>query len=236
MSLKKTSEAEFDAFADNYSDELHKGLSLTGENKEYFAEKRIQWLIGCLKKHNFLQPKKILDFGCGDGGSVPFLNDAFQPARIVGVDISEKSIEIAKKKYSGINAEFYTIKNFPPKAEFDMAFCNGVFHHIPLAERQTAVNYVFQSLQAYGLFAFWENNPWNPGTRYVMSRIPFDKDAITLSFLEAKTLLAKSGFETLESNFLFFFPAIFGRLRFVERYLSNIPFGGQYMILGRKGK
>ena len=40
------------------------------------------------------------------------------------------------------------------------------------------------ALRPGGLFAFWENNPWNPGTRLVMSRIPFDRDAITLSALE----------------------------------------------------
>ena len=229
-------EAEFDAFAEDYDEQLQKGLSVTGENKEYFAENRIQWLIGCIKKHSISQPKIILDFGCGDGGSIPFLTQAFQPNKLVGVDVSKKSLEVARKKYFDTNAEFHAIEDFPPKAQFQMAFCNGVFHHIPLAERQEAVNYVFQSLQKNGLFAFWENNPWNPGTRYVMSRTPFDKDAVMLSFLEAKSMLTKSGFEVLESNFLFFFPNMLRKFRFMEPYLFNLPFGGQYMVLGRKRK
>jgi len=38
------------------------------------------------------------------------------------------------------------------------------------------------------------NNPWNPGTRYVMSRCEFDEDAITLSPPQCRKLLRSSGF------------------------------------------
>jgi hypothetical protein len=37
-----------------------------------------------------------------------------------------------------------------------------------------------------------ENNPWNPGTRYVMSRIPFDRDAIPLTPSAARHLLKRA--------------------------------------------
>lgn len=236
MNSKETIEAEFDAFALDYDAQLQKGLSVTGENKEYFAERRIEWLISRIKKYNVSLPKKILDFGCGDGGSIPFLNRAFQPDKMIGVDVSRKSLEVARQKYPFQNVKFHAIEDFRPKAEFQMAFCNGVFHHIPPAERRKAVEYVFEALQANGIFAFWENNPWNPGTRYVMSRTAFDKDAIVLSFLESKSLLSNAGFEILESNFLFFFPNMLRQLRFLEPYLSGVPVGGQYMVLGRKRK
>ena len=32
-----------------------------------------------------------------------------------------------------------------------------------------------------GVLALFENNPWNPGTRLVMKRIPFDRNAQTIS-------------------------------------------------------
>ena len=63
----------------------------------------------------------------------------------------------------------------------NLAYCNGVFHHIPLVERSAAVACVNRALRAGGLFALWENNPWNPGTRYVMAHCDFDRDAITLT-------------------------------------------------------
>ena len=118
--------------------------------------------------------------------------------------------------------------------EMDLAFCNGVFHHIPLAERADAVRWVHQSLRPKGFFAFWENNPWNPGTRYVMSRIPFDRDAITLSPPESRRLLSAGGFEILRTDFLFFFPRWLGWLRRIEPRLTGLPLGAQYLVLTRK--
>ncbi len=116
----------------------------------------------------------------------------------------------------------------------DMAFCNGVFHHIPLAERADAVASVFQALRPGGLFAFWENNPWNPGTRYVMSRIPFDRNAITLPPPEARRLLRSGGFHVLRSDFLFYFPRALAALRIMEPVLRKLPLGAQYLVLCRK--
>jgi SAM-dependent methyltransferase len=123
---------------------------------------------------------------------------------------------------------------YQPSEEIDLAFCNGVFHHIPLSERAAAVNYVYRSLQPGGLFALWENNPWNPGTRYVMSRIPFDHDAITLTPPEARRLVQAGGFEILQMDFLFIFPKMLRWFRWIEPLVSRLPLGAQYQILCRK--
>jgi SAM-dependent methyltransferase len=60
-------------------------------------------------------------------------------------------------------ASFFTLSGYQPAGQADLAFCNGVFHHIPLEERAEAVAYVYRSLRPGGLFAFWENNPVEPG-------------------------------------------------------------------------
>ena len=80
----------------------------------------------------------------------------------------------------------------------------------------------------------WENNPWNPGTRYVMSRIPFDLDAITLTAPEARCLLEAGGFEVIRTDFLFIFPRILSWFRGIEPLVSRLPIGGQYQLLCRK--
>ena len=105
---------------------------------------------------------------------------------------------------------------------------------IPVQERPAVINYISRSLGPGGLFALWENNPWNPGARIVMKRIPFDRDAIMLSALEAKRLLRDAGFEILRVDFLFIFPRALGWLRWLEPPLSRLPFGAQYQVLGRK--
>ena len=106
--------------------------------------------------------------------------------------------------------------HYQPSGQIDLAFRNGVFHHIPVSEQGIAVDYVYRSLRPGGLFSFWENNPWNPDTRYVMSRIPFDRDAITLTAPEAGGLLRSRGFEILQTHFLFIFPRMLRCLRGID--------------------
>lgn len=226
--------AEFDQYAVNYEDALNKGIAVSGESKEFFAEERLQWLKKVLGE-NLPASIDVLDFGCGTGTAAPPIREIFSPKRIVGVDPSLASIEEARKLY-GAYAEFGTNDSLTPDSSFDLAYCNGVFHHIPLAERDSAVAYVLNSLKPGGYFGFWENNPWNPGTRYVMSRIPFDRDAITLTTIEAKGLLQKNGFTVISTTYRFVFPKFLSPLRVMEDSLSRAPLGAQYLVLCRKDK
>ena len=79
-------------------------------------------------------------------------------------------------------------------------------------------------------------NPWNPGTRLVMRRIPFDRDAKLLSPPHARELLTRAGFNVLRTDFLFLFPRVLSALRPPEGRLARFPVGAQYMVLCRKGK
>jgi hypothetical protein len=97
-----------------------------------------------------------------------------------------------------------------------------------------ALSYLHRSLSDGGYFGFWENNPWNPGTRLVMRRILFDRDARLLSPSAARTLLEHAGFEILGTDFLFIFPRVLAALRSLEARLTRIPAGAQYMVLCRK--
>jgi len=223
----------FDEYAENYDDALNQGLAATGEDKDYFARGRIRWLARCLHALSE-QPKLLMDYGCGDGSSAPLFVDLIKPESLIGLDTSHKSLEIAKQTYGGDLSSFVSIAQYQPRAEVDLAYCNGVFHHIPLQERASATNYIWRSLRPGGLFALWENNPWNPGTRYVMSQIPFDRDAVTLTPPEARSLLQKGGFQVLRTDSLFFFPRQLKWLRSLELYLSRLPLGGQYQVLCRK--
>jgi SAM-dependent methyltransferase len=223
----------FDEYADNYDAALEEGLSATGENKVYFAKGRIDWLAGRVRALGFT-PRSILDFGCGTGSATPYLLGVAGAESSLGVDISPKSLETARRVHGSERARFALVDPAEPNGGFDLAFCNGVFHHIPVAERGLACDYVFRSLRPGGLFAFWENNPWNPGTRFVMARCPFDQDAITLSPPSARSLLAAQGFEVVRTDYLFIFPRALRMLRWIEPNVSRLPLGAQYQILCRK--
>jgi SAM-dependent methyltransferase len=231
--MTEDSHKPFDVYADDYDVALARGISVSGEKKDHFAQCRIEWLRDCLKL--FSAPVTVLmDFGCGTGSTSRLFFDILGVEHFVGTDQSPKCLEVAKREHGSERAQFLLFDDYQPCSQFDLVFCNGVFHHIPPAERGEAIDYVLRSLRPGGLFAFWENNPWNPGTRYVMSRIPFDRDAVTLSFPEARQLLRVRGFEILRTDFLFIFPRILHWCRWVEPFCSRLPLGAQYQVLCRK--
>ena len=223
-------EDTFDRYASSYDEALEKGICVSGENKLYFAERRIQWLAAQLERRKS-PVKQILDFGCGTGSATPYLAKYFSPEKIVGVDSSAGSISVARSEHSRYPAEFGVPSDYPPRGSFDLVFCNGVFHHIPATQRTGVLEYIRASLRPSGFFALWENNPLNPGTRYIMSRIPFDRDAETLLPWEARKMVLSAGFTAPKIDFLFIFPRMFKVLRPLEPVLSCLPVGAQYQVL-----
>ena len=224
------SPAEFDRFARSYEQDLARSLAATGESREYYAVKRIDWTARCVTRlgHSI---KRILDYGCGDGANVPMLSARFQAEHVLGVDLSSESIAIARQANAREGLQFLCTSDWNPDPSFDLAFTNGVFHHIPPSERPACLQTIRRALKPGGLFAFWENNPWNPGTQYVMSRCTFDEHAIKISPREAKRMLSSAGFRILRTDFLFYFPRQLSFLRPAESWLRALPFGGQYLIL-----
>jgi SAM-dependent methyltransferase len=220
--------ADFDRYATSYDTALSHALTVSGESKEYFARARIIYLKGCLDTLN-IPVKSVLDFGCGVGSGSKLLGELLGATHVLGVDVSARSIEAARQ--SNPDARFLTLDEYMPSAEADLVFCNGVFHHIPPRERLDAIGVVFRALRREGLFAFWENNPWNPGARYVMSRCEFDRDAAMLSAPQAQRLLRDGGFEIVQTNYLFIFPRLLRVLRGCELQLSRWPLGAQYQVL-----
>ncbi len=218
--------------AATYDEQLQRGLSISGENKEFFASQRMEWLRRRLDGLGF-QPRNCLDFGCGTGTSTPYFFDVLDAATVVGADPSEASLEIARTDWKSLDAS-YVQPEALSAGSADFAFCNGVFHHIDPANRADAASLVYRSLRPGGLFAFWENNPWNPLTRLSMRRVPFDADAIMLWPGETRRLLKDRGFEVLFTDYKFFFPRPLAALRFLEPSLRWCVMGAQYLVLCRK--
>ena len=81
--------------------------------------------------------KIILDAGCGSGSKSLVLAEANPGAKIVGVDISEKSVELARQRlhHHGVdNTEFHviSIEDLPQLGlEFDYINCDEVLYLFP---------------------------------------------------------------------------------------------------------
>jgi len=227
-----TTEAYFDQYAAEYDTLMQRSLALAGEDKSYFARGRIEFLARHLRAMEFAA-KSIMDFGCGTGTAIPLLKEIFQPGALLGVDVSGKSLEIGRKCF-GQHGDFQLIADREPAGDIDLTYVSSVFHHILPRERPAAFEHILRSLRPGGIFAFWEHNPWNPGTLHAMSRCPFDDDAITISPFEARSLLSRAGFKVLRTDFLFIFPHALAPLRPIEPFFSRFPIGAQYQVLCRK--
>lgn len=227
------SAAEFDAYAERYDADLARGLALTGEDKDFYARGRVAWVRRRLDRLG-PAPARVLDFGCGTGTAAPLLREVLGARYVLGVDPSAASLARARERYGGPGVEFAAPAERPPDASFDLVFTNGVFHHIPVADRAQALDYVARALRPGGCFAFWENNPWNPGTRWIMRRVAFDRDAVMVAAGEARALVRAAGLEVVGTDYLFIFPRVLRALRPLERWLVRVPAGGQYLVLGRK--
>jgi SAM-dependent methyltransferase len=225
--------SEFDKSARDYEAFFRPWLRLAGFSREYFASTRLKWLKHLLRAQG-LAPKRVMDFGCGTGMSIPLLLDLLHARQVVGLDTSEESLAVARESVGTRSVELATPDSYGPQQDLDLVFCNGVFHHIPPAERPAAVDYIFRCLRPGGVFALWENNPWNLIHAFAMKHSEIDKNAIPLPPPESRRLVSAGQFQLLRTDYLFFFPGYLKWLRPVERLLIKVPLGAQYLVLARK--
>lgn len=224
---------EFDIYADDYESALDRGISLSGESAGYFAKARIGVLARSLKERQF-SPDRVLDFGCGTGIAIPNLIEELNAKTVIGVDVSERSLDTARDVCQDKRVSFQLVEEPIPNGTIDLAYCNGVFHHIPLSQRKPAIQSIADALSVGGILSLWENNPWSPAARLVMHRIPFDREAIMVWPSEARSLAESVGLRVISINYYFIFPNIMRFFRQFERFLVRIPLGAQYQMLAVK--
>jgi SAM-dependent methyltransferase len=220
----------FDAVASRYEQAMERSCAVSGETPQFYAEQRMRW---CARRLT-VPVETALDFGCGVGGSFRYFFEILGCKRVIGVDTSVESLRVARDRHGDLELQLNTPAEIVPNGDVSFAFCNGVFHHIPPAERLDALDYIRRSMAPQARFAFWENNPWNPVVRYSMSMTEFDRDAQTLSPLAAVRLLKRAGFRILVVDFRFFFPRFAKGLRALEAGLTWCPLGAQYLVLAQK--
>lgn len=222
----------FDSHADDYEADCMHGLAVSGESKEFFARGRLGYLASVLAGRRTPPPARILDFGCGVGDVSALLAEMFSAATVLGVDPSTRCVERARGAHTSPRVSFDALERAEAvRQPADLIHVNGVLHHVPPADRPALVASLRAWIAPGGVLAVFENNPINPGTRLVMSRIQFDRDAQPLTAWTARGLLERGGFRVLEIGYLFYFPRPLRALRPIERYLLRLPLGAQYGIV-----
>ena len=216
------------AVPSEYDALLEQGIRLSGESRAFFIRGRVADLVAHLPEPR--RPRRILDFGCGSGDASRHLAEVFPEADVVGVDSSPQAVIWAREHHGGPRIAFAALAALATLPAFDLCYVNGVLHHVPPAARPGVVRALHDALVSGGLLALFENNPWNPGARLVMRRIPFDRDAVPMSPPEARRLLAAAGFRCRPVRSLFYFPRVLGVLRPLEGALARVPLGAQYWV------
>src|SRR5688572_19042926 len=119
-------QVDFDSFTENYNALLREETKFFTSNEAYFAEYKVNITRSIVKG----EPKRILEYGCGIGRNLSFLQNQFKSAQIFGSDVSAKSLDIARIENPGM----YFWEEGDEGSEqsgFDLIFVAGVFHHIP---------------------------------------------------------------------------------------------------------
>ncbi len=105
---------------------------------------------------------RVLDLGCGNGRHYKALKR--KKIGYLGIDFSEKLLEIARKKYPQAKFKLGDItkpETFENTGKFDICFCIAVLHHIPGKELQKKViKNIKKILKSEGILVLAVWNLW----------------------------------------------------------------------------
>lgn len=225
-------QAEFDRFADEYEQQHADNIRISGETPAFFARYKVQDVARLCAPQ---APARILDFGAGVGASVPHWREAFPDAALTCLDVSERSLAIARGRYPDA-ADYlgFDGATLPFAAHsFEVAFAACVFHHIDAASQVPLLRELRRVLADDGRLFVFEHNPLNPLTRHAVNTCAFDANAVLIGARTMRARLREAGFSRVSLAYRIFFPASLRWLRPLERGLAQLPLGAQYRLCAR---
>jgi SAM-dependent methyltransferase len=226
--------SQFDFAAAEYSARLDPLLATFGSESLEFAQRKAQMILQAARRFGPTKHLDVLDVGCGPGTIDSFLLGSFR--RLVCVDTSPQMLQAARERLPG--ADFRQLQPGQPlpfeDGEFHLAFFSCVLHHVPVPDWPRFLAETARVVKPGGLVVCIEHNPWNPVTRRIVDRCPFDKGVTLLSAPEVRRGLEGAGLQVEESFYHVFFPGRLDFLRPFEAYLGAVPLGGQHTVIARK--
>ncbi len=175
-------------------------------------ERRCDYMIGQMEKHKFTIDTNILEIGCGTGEALKYISER-TTACCLGVDLSQKFIDISNKNYENLNlsfevADFNNPASFGGKIafdKFDYVIGNGILHHLYYNLDDSLAN-LHKLLKPGGKIIFIEPNIYNPYVSLIF-KIPYlrrktflEPDEMAFSSRFIKKKLKKAGFSSCSAE------------------------------------
>jgi len=191
---------------------------------EYIALNIYEWLYNKLPE----QPA-ILDIGSGYGLLTRLVQILFNVSNVYGIDVERETLTYAQEIYPSIMFKQCHTSEIPHDDNmFDLVYAHTVFHHVATQNHAQYCAEINRVLKPDGMALIIELNPYNIFTRTLFKRDPHEQSLEMLSPSYMKKLLKPYG--KINTRYFGFFQQWFIKLRFLEPYISKIPFGSLYAI------
>ena len=96
-----------------------------------FANERTQPSIDLIQRVNLVNPRRIIDLGCGPGNSTQALRGRWPEAVIVGLDNSQQMIDAAREAFPDGSWVLGDAGSWHANEPFDLVFSNAMLHWLP---------------------------------------------------------------------------------------------------------
>jgi len=221
--------AEFDQHTSDYKQKLASSLGIVDVARiDQFARHKIKKIA---KAQDWHAPGHFLDFGCGVGLTLPHLAALLPELTPVMADQSLESLE-QLSSLSHVNFKLLHIERTIPLEDhcMDVALASCVFHHIEPQTRAHWLTELRRVLRPGCSLFIAEHNPFNPLTRFIVSRSPLDANAHLVSARSMCRLCTQVGFKKVAVNYMVYAPPAWCINQPLEKILRRLPLGAQYMV------
>ena len=172
--------------------------------------------IPLIRRYPLPSEPRILDAGCGTGEVASRLAELFPQARVLGVDIIDPHLELARSRYERLAprltfAHQSVFELEAPEGSFDLTVCRHVVHAIPHPDRVIAElarvtrrgGYLHLIPEDYGMLHF-QRGALDPREFWHVAPASFGAATETDLFIgrNAFGILARMGFETITVDYI----------------------------------